>query len=268
MRQDMDKVLMEGGRPSNRWRKRPKGYQKNLQYEQHIALDTPSRESMTKMKDGWACDYGSQWTIKPVLKFLKKNCGRPWSEVFSELSKALPADKKGHLYARVRDYALDLVEEHTQIIDGEIYDSKGYPISHWSGDAFYVDGSGLLQVVKEKEGWYKRHKKPKPQFKKTDDGEWLIFDRGRSNVWYACTMQEYDMGQEPYVSRCGKHTFYGVRSTFPFGPRDMFLNKSLYFDGHAIQGFYGAQVYCTKKRQIGKREIKRYGLRQAVSHAA
>lgn len=270
MRQDIDKVLMERGRATKRWRKPNKGYKKRLQYEERISLDTTSRESMARRKDDWYSDYGSRWTIGPIIKFLRQNCGRPWNEVSSELCNALPANKKGRVYARVREFALDQVEEHIQIIDGEVYDSKGYPIrAHsYSENNFYVDQEGILRQAGPSKWRQKYRRKPKPQFKKTDSGEWLIFDKGRSNVWYACEMKSYEMTKTPYRSEMGKHTFFGVKEEFPWDCYDEFFGKGLHFNGRFLQEFYGANVYCVKKRQIGKREIKKYKLRQDSLQAA
>lgn len=257
MRPDMGKVITERPRSLGEKRAR-KGYRKELQRD---GIDRVRYESM---KD--RCGGTKVFTdvFGPLVGFLHKSCGKPWDLVMSEVNEALPATG-GVSYSHARDHLFWMVEEHTQLIDGEYYDSKGLPISGgWRWREFFVDVNGILREAKPRESrWRNLFKREKKTFPKTDAGEWIIFDKQHTHVWYACEMASYKSTGN--ITR-QKTTAYlrNYSYTEPVYPIvfDVFL-KCTVARPHMLTQFYGANVYCVNKRQLNKREIRKYKLTSA-----
>jgi hypothetical protein len=143
MREDMSKVVTERPRrghrlPSSKTRLRVRRYDSDKEYD-----DLPKRVSGSRSKHIRAGEikYFSD-LLGPLLRFLRKNVGKPWDMVYSEIKESLD-DRKvtgRHVFEHV-DWE---VETHAFIDgDGELY-TWGYggrrPV-----DGFYVDPrTGLL----------------------------------------------------------------------------------------------------------------------------
>jgi hypothetical protein len=159
----MARVITERPRVHGMGRLRAKGYKKRLQRD---GLDFVSREPITAMRGGTKSFTD---VIGPLEGFLRKNCGRPWGNVCSEISAVLPA-AGGVSLSHARDHLFEMVEEHTQIIDGEVCDSNGTPIARsWRHRQFYVDTRGVLRQMSPRRS-YKRYRTPKV-FAKSETGE-------------------------------------------------------------------------------------------------
>jgi hypothetical protein len=261
MRHDMAKVITERGRRGSSYKKDRKGYKKRLQKE---GLDYVKRESMKARGDS---DKDFTDVLSPLEGFLRKNVGRPWGKVCSEISAVLPASggislmhARGHLFQ-------DFVEQHTQYIDGEVYDSKGYPLnSGWRRRQFYVDPRGFLRQVDQVS--YKWKKDGEPWYHKNNRGEWLVFDKWDTQCWFACVMVPYQIiRSEPREHKYSfsKTVFYFSVDIYP-PVYDVMLKLSIsgqdnvYSDRNLLHRTYGALVYCAARRQLGKGEIKKYKL--------
>ena len=259
MRQDMGKVITERPRRGMRYKK-PKD-----RHDYDLSDEAPKGEKIRlKWNKSW---NGKKFTdvLGPIVGFLTKNIGRPWSKVCSEISASLPASG-GVSYSHARDHLFQMVEEHTQIIDGQVYDSKGFKLSEsrrWK--QFYVDQHGILRQAKQK---FPRYSPPKPKvFTKTEAGEWCIEDE--HGIWWACEMAPYEStGMEART-----YTAFGVNSGrfVPVFPQvfDAFLRVTASSPGNFAKFYEGkyhhwkdGTVYCIRKRQLGKREIKKYRLRE------
>ena len=143
MREDMSKVVTERPRrghrlPSSKTRLRVRRYDSDKEYD-----DLPKRVSGSRSKHIRAGEikYFSD-LLGPLLRFLRKNVGRPWDMVYSEIKESLD-DRKvtdRHVFEHV-DWE---VETHALIDgDGELY-KWGYS-GRRPVDGFYVDPrTGLL----------------------------------------------------------------------------------------------------------------------------
>lgn len=249
MRPDMGKVITERPRRGPRL-KGPAGEGKAKAAATHE--DAPNRESIRrKWQSGW---NGKEFTdvIGPIRGFLKSRCGRRWDDVLAEISAALPATG-GISYRHAREHLFQMVEEKTQLIDGQLCDAKGFELGSYVD--FYVCPKGFLRQTKAPR---RKYRPRKPQvFKRTDAGEWLIQDA--AGVWFACFMADYkECGREPHENeRMRQHGFTRPRFPVVFDA----LQKTIVSDPYYPAKWYGRWVYCVSKRSIGKREIKKYGLR-------
>jgi hypothetical protein len=143
MREDMSKVVTERPRrghrlPSSKTRLRVRSYDPDKEYD-----DLPKRVSGSRSKliRAGEIKYFSD-LIGPLRRFLRKNVGRPWDLVYSEMKESLD-DRKvtgRHVFEHV-DWE---VETHAFIDgDGELY-KWGYS-GRRPVDGFYVDPrTGLL----------------------------------------------------------------------------------------------------------------------------
>ncbi len=250
MRADIGRVITERPR-KNTYPGVAKGYKKQLQKD---GLDHVSKEKMRK-QNGDTKEFTD--VLGPIVGFLKSRCGRLWDKVYSEISEALPASG-GVSYSHARDHLFQMVELHTQVIDGVLCDSRGKELHGYP--EFYVDQKGFLRKTKVKRY---RSRFQKPVFKKTDDGEWIITDK--QGVLFACTMDTYESNGQigtmtPYIDGY----YYNPNRTVPTYPRvyDVFLKETISSPKQLKLYDWDGKVYCCRKRQLNKREIKRYKLRE------
>jgi hypothetical protein len=260
MREDILDVITEPARSGSSYRKERKGYKKRLQKH---GLDVDLRESMGMRGRNFDWDSNSRENLKPIEGFLHKSVGRPWGEVCKEIDEVMPAWNP--LSGSYGDRFLGMVETATQEVNGEILDSKGFPLGNYSWrPRYYVCPKGYLREVKSisyKHKWKKYGSEP--WFQKNERGEWLIFDKWDTQCWFACRMVPYVPTHfENTVSKIHNVTWYNKKPVYPMA-YDVMLKTSLGWTGvgpDTLRRHYGAPFYCAERRQIGKRQIKKYKL--------
>src|ERR1700722_596161 len=156
MRSDLAKVVTERPRAGLRI-KSPKGYSRNLQ--RFSDEDHPKRE---KIRQKWKTYHNDAKVftdlLGPLYGYLKKQVGRPWNKVYSEIAKKLP--RKSLQGIHIQDHIFQFVELNVVMIDGkphhktqpryseitEIYSVSGekYP------DLYVNPDNGLLCKAKVK----------------------------------------------------------------------------------------------------------------------
>lgn len=144
MREDMSKVVIERprwghGLPSRKTRLRIRRYDPDKEYD-----DLPSRVSGSRSKyiRSREIKYFSD-LIGPLRRFLRKNVGRPWNLVYSEMKEIL--DDRTVTGRHVFEHVEWEVETHALIgDDGELYKLE-YGRRYQPIYEFYVDPrTGLL----------------------------------------------------------------------------------------------------------------------------
>jgi hypothetical protein len=131
MRADLKDVIVNTGRRKSDYKRKPL---RNLNEEQIEAL--PYREGI-RPKSIYR-DLTDR--LKPLYGFLKKNAGRPWNDVFSEICEH--ADPRNIRGKHLRDHVRLLV-----IGSGGREDFLWW---HWRHIAFYVDEKGILRYNGER----------------------------------------------------------------------------------------------------------------------
>jgi hypothetical protein len=193
MREDMSKVVIErprGGHrlPSYKTRLRIRHYDPEKEYD-----DTPKRVSGSRSKyiRAGAIKYFSD-LLGPLRRFLRKNVGRQWDQVYSEM-KAQLDDRKvtgRHVFEHVEME----VETHPLIgDDGELYRLRfGGEIAPIYG--LYVDPrTGLLCWSDRKPWWRERRKSKTPR----EEGDYarLSVNTGYvkiKGIWYFIEYKIYE----------------------------------------------------------------------------
>ena len=143
MRRDMAKVIVERSRRGgDGGRSVPlKGWYKNVPLE-----DRPTKEGMRRPY-GWSRKELNE-NLEPLKRYLRRQVGRPWNDVYSEISQHLrPTDA---VQQHVRDHVRWEVELHARIIDGEVYDQPrwGARLKLRDGDLYVHPETGILCDVK------------------------------------------------------------------------------------------------------------------------
>lgn len=239
MRADMAKVIVERPRLGSRAHTKRKGYDR----EQHRGSweERVGREGM-KVRSGNSKHFNEH--LGPLRRFLLSRAGHPWDKVFSEICARV--NRNSVVQDHVRDHVNDIVARHVILIDG-------VPCSGAGGDYGWPLRPGrLLQLyVCPRTGLLRRLKVPRsagratqparlPPPVKVDDTLQCHFLDG---AWHLVTVAP--LPAEPWRARCQKV--------------DAVLNVKLCeLTPQAARKTYGAAVYATARRPLGKRELRQW----------
>ncbi len=150
MRSDMAKLIVERPRGGCR-NKFPRGAKRyRLPRDADDDTGLPHIEGMKRAWQTWKNMKWQSENLAPLIRFLQSSVGKPWNDVWSEISQHVRVDST--VQNHVRDHVLWLVVRHVRIIDGQPC-SVGYPFGwqpiwgrHWR-DRFYVHpDTGLLMM--------------------------------------------------------------------------------------------------------------------------
>ena len=191
MRSDMAKVVVEQPRWGSRNRSL-KTARKIRPVEVHEDFDSgPVRASARR----WEKEFGEHLT--PLWRFLRKNLGRPWDKVYSEIRAQL--DGRSVTGQHVLDHLRWEVETDTFLVDGQpMWQGWGAP-KPVSG--FYVHPrTGILREGPSRRAIWRREKRPQQVvFVESADGN--LFQR-INEIWYRVAYGEHPQsGKRHLVSK-------------------------------------------------------------------
>src|SRR6266542_4641376 len=153
MREDMKHVVIRrprtGGEGGNS--RPPKGSKRR--WQRIPVEDHPKTESTARRRRyGWQCKELNDH-LSPLRRWLRKQCGRRWDDVYAEICAHLRTDSV--IQAHVRDHVNQDVVKDTRLVDGVACDSKGDPINPgWPWRRFYVDPrDGTLRATEQQPRW-------------------------------------------------------------------------------------------------------------------
>ncbi len=172
MRKDITKVLVTRPRVGARY-KYPKGEKRRLQ---RLGEDLPKTESMTKKwRRGWGGKELNEY-LSPLLRFLKKNIGHKWDDVYSEIRANL--NLKSTMSYHVMQHLYWYVELHPERKPNGKINTKRI----WA--PMYVNDDGILtKTPKGKRKRWKR-KPPEPRTDRVEIKGVVYTIVGAS--WYEC----------------------------------------------------------------------------------
>ncbi len=264
MRKDMAKKLVETHRtpPGITYKETRTTGNDSRFYE-----EAPKRERMMQRYGYKTKEFGENFP--PLLGYLRKNCGRKWNDVYSELCTSLKGGGTVIEHVKVHLFR-DFLVEKPQWIDG-----KPHTQHWWSGWAelsegtFYVDKKGILKVVPESSKKRKKKKdcdflfvSPQKQYRRIND-VWfeLTIDKLPSNpmetgkLYYDALLKKTIVGFKPKgVDYFGKP----LRPYWRFlgDTKNMEYKLSRLYPGYPIKTY----AYASNKRQLSSKEIKKLGL--------
>jgi len=217
MRKDMKKVIIERPRVGG-------GYLKNK--KDMIDNDSPTREKMN-YRD-WNKKEQTD-LLGPLYGFLRKNVGRKWDDVWSEICK----NNKDYMGRHLKNHVSYMVELNCTEVDGVVYDSKNEEVFVYKYGFYVVDG--ILKQYKEES---RKYKKPKSKFVDFEGKKYLKWD----GIWYEVTVKQFDRRNKlPLLKDAFIDLPYGDEWTI----------------GNILWKAYGEWVTCVTKKQIGSRLVKK-----------
>ena len=190
--------------------------------------------------------YSAKWftdVLGPLKRFLEKNVGRPWNDVYSEMCAGL--DKRKATGKHIFDHAMDMVEINCFIgANGKIFHRR------WAEqrevDDLYVHP--LTGMLCRAQPVSKRALKRRRLL--AEEVTWLNIDdesgyRKHEGIWYLVRLERVFAGW--------------TRSKKPVMVRDIFLKKDVPLD----RGWYSVAV---AKKQCNRDELKylRYMLQKRL----
>jgi hypothetical protein len=126
--------------------------------------------------------------LNPLIRYLAKNCGRPWDKVYSEICKNM--DRRGTVQNHIFQHLFDYVDLNPVFRDGRPYNAIYDPLTplYKNGWTFYVDQKGTLREPKQRPpNPYDR--KERPDILKTDDDSVLYLKR-EDGTWFMVSLEE------------------------------------------------------------------------------
>ena len=204
--------------------------------------DLPSRLGMKPRLKSYTERKQLNEYLNPLVRYLEKNCGRPWRKIYSDFKKKNPNGNAvtEHIYEHLFDY----VELHPVFKNNEVYDHTGsYKLYRPYG--FYVNNAGILLQSKEARPRYNYRKKEDPNIiniEKTSDSATYIIKRDSDGVWF---MVEYT----PVIFR---ESFYSPGLAYRTTPGEI--------DTTGIEFPRVKGMYPNKCRTLSKKEKKKYRL--------
>lgn len=291
MRKDMPKCLVEDGRLSGGefGRKLKRRHRRKL--NKNLGEDSPKREPMSGGRAyGWEAKTLNE-TLKPLVRFLRSNEGRPWDKVYSEIRERL--DVKNPVQLHIMEHLWQFVDRDVRVSD------QGVPVypRRWHGQSggftvngkpgwsemlrstgnwpnFYIDDHGILRQPRARR--YPDGPSPEPKVHRADGRVFVKTD----GIWY-----DLDLVPIPDGWRWGGGPQYGKGWGTMYGPRDAHFGvrvgsvaevkwhtsvrgrriRTTSREYRDILSLYGRRdVYCRQRKQLSRKELRRHGLRNGA----
>jgi hypothetical protein len=239
MRPDMHKVVIE--RP--RWNPGPgkNGRRANLPEELLPKFEGIKRPHLRRK--------GLTDLLGPLRRWLQAQIGRPWNDVYSEACAVIKPDSI--IRAHVKTHLLQFVQRDTFMHDGKVcvldltYRSLGIvpvedSVSRWQNLFFVHPETGVLQVTPQisRRAW--RASRPKePVTTRWIQGKHFALKQVRG-LWFECH-------------------FKSVPVDVRFRAYDHALERVVVRSELIRRGDW--YLLCTRKRQLSRRELREFGLR-------
>jgi len=195
-----------------------------------------------------SCRKGLTDLLGPLRRWLQAQVGRPWNDVYSEACAVIKPDSI--IRVHVKTHLLQFVERHTFMHAGKVclldtgYRARGIiPVTErrYGWNLFFIHPeSGLLCAIPQKSWKILRAAR---QAARADNFRWLegnVALKQIAGIWFVCQFRAVssDGRFKAYDHALGQHVGRG---------------GLLQRDGHYL--------HCIAKRQLSRRELRRYDLR-------
>jgi len=210
-------------------------YGKFIHQDQGPEYEGLTRLPVSKKQEGYHKKLGSKDftdVLGPLRGYLRRSCGRPWNEVYSEIARTLGSCGSWGV-RHIISVHLDVAIHTYRAIDGNVWFCDGHGV-HQVGrfyHEFYVEPeTGILRERARKARSFQREQR------KPEAADFIPVEPGKEfrkidSIWYF-------------------HDFVEVEVKKP-----MFLGGSIYAWNSEKQRI------SKSKRQLGKKQLKKLGLR-------
>lgn len=233
MRDDMTKIFHEPGRNGG-WRNDSRGGKRSKRAIADGVTFEPMRRDWDRQRES---------AYAPLRHYLVSQVGRPWNQVFSDISHSTRS--KSLTAGEVRQAIEGMVEQNVQLIDGKPHDERGLPInsSFWSPVWVHPETGILMRSPQQPKRRYKR----KPTFEQIEiDANTKLVKI--NDLWFVVNF-------EPLPTKLN-----------PEDPeRDVVLKvaASMGYTGYRGVGGdfrreWGGNIYAVSKRAASKKQIKQF----------
>ena len=181
MRDDMAKLLVTTPRIGSSLKNQEvKKDRRSKSYE-----DLPSKSSMRPKSARWTERKELNEYLNPLIRYLRKNCGKPWDKVYSNICANM--DRRTVVQEHIFMHLFDFVVVKPSYIDGEPYrNTYGAMKLYKTGSTFYVDKNGILKEPKNKRPKYSQIKNPNIRY--INDNTYVK----NNKVWFQATLVALD----------------------------------------------------------------------------
>ena len=192
--------------------------------------------------------------LGPLKRWLRSNVGRHWNDVYSEASRVITADNP--VRAHIRVHMFQMVQRHTFMREGEVWCFSSFawpcaeqPVSELGSNSrwptFYIhpETGVLCEAVckrRKRQGW--------PALA---DQKWItdsLVLRRLNGLWFECKVLRFPdrfvKGDRPW-----RFDLAEGREICCSQARDIYQNK----------------VYCVAKRQLSRKKLKQFGLKNSLA---
>lgn len=261
MRSDMAKVIVERPRFGGSWSK------------EYPAPDWDAQPRRESLRARWRSRKGLNENLAPLRRYLRKQVGRPWDDVYSEICANLRVTST--VQQHVRDHVPDFVAFNTTEIDGAVWFQHKHiglrPLAEGGPELVVCPRSGVLRTnpywprarwtqarraklnayrealaarMVEVERYVQLHKL---------GGDWFEVRLARIRREAERPLVAWDLIAHPMAT-------VGNDWSDRWAREDVVIAAGLWSGRRAT--LYGRTgVYAVAKRQLSKRDLKRRGLR-------
>lgn len=241
MREDMAKVIVERPRIGDRSRS---AASRVTRFHQRPIDEWHRREGMGSRYRRRTRHLNEN--LAPLRRFLRSRVGRPWDEVYSEVCQRINRNSavQLHIWQHLWDYVCkDVVE-----VNGRLEPSahRWRVFRGWWRDQLVVHPrTGLLCAAAPTDPiWLKENRRPKPPRRYVVVHPFRQYRR-IDGIWFDVELRRLPSGGSD---------FWDVVQRKPASQ----------LTGFDFVAEYGSRVYAASKRQLGKRAIRRAGLRGGI----
>lgn len=229
MRDDMFKVIVERPRRGvGYYRTLPNDYRaaKRFKLDDDFEVDDEfcgKTQPMRARQIGWDGKSLNE-NLNPLRRFLSKQVGRPWNDVYSEICTQL--DTGSTVKQHVRQHLTDFVTVKTYIdADGDLIALTRWGPREGPYNDLWVDADGILRGRTEpktsyNKTWRKHRAETEWQTRRVVDG--VEYERNDKGLWFRIEKVEYEETY-PYFNRVTGKTCIHTRKNVHI--RKWSLNK-------------------------------------------
>jgi hypothetical protein len=191
----------------------------------------------------------------PLWGIIRKNVGRKWDDVYSELCEVF--DMRNHVNAHILVHLWDFVERDTFIEDGEVLIQSKYGPFRTLDNAFceyYVHPISGLLLENKKYRTYKQINRDRKEARDAESRKTCIVisktlelrRRDEDSPWFVCTLSYLE---RPPATQVWDERYRFFRATYPATfKKDAWTKEYAQYD----------QYYCSEYRSASKKELKKY----------